>query len=233
VEAPRGRDLPDASATNERLQIYAAAMAAVATARGVASVDLFAPTMSLYEKAALPLTINGVHLNETGNQLLAKVIVNRLAPGLRAANDKELDKLRQAVLDKNFYWFNRYRTVDGYSIFGGRADLSFTDGQTNRVVAQREMEVLDVMTANRDKRIWAVAQGNDLAVDDANTPPFIPVKTNKPGPGPNGEHLFLGGDEAIGRMTIGKNLKVNLFASEKEFPELADISALETEGRDE
>ena len=130
-------------------------------------------------------------------------------------------KLRQAVLDKNFYWFNRYRTVDGYSIFGGRADLRFTDGQTNRVVAQREMEVLDVMTANRDQRIWAVAQGKDLAVDDSNTPPFIPVKTNKPGAGPNGEHIFLAGEEAIGQMTIGKNLKVNLFASEQEFPELA------------
>ena len=68
-------------------------------------------------------------------------------------------KLRQAVLDKNFHWFNRYRTTDGYSIYGGRADLKFVDGQTNREVMQREMEVLDVMTANRDKRVWAVAQG--------------------------------------------------------------------------
>ena len=103
-------------------------------------------------------------------------------------------------------WFNRYRTVDGYSIYGGRADLSFTDGQTNRVVAQREMEVLDVMTANRDQRIWAIAQGKDLVVDDSNTPPFIPVKTNKPGTGPNGEHVFLGGEEAIGQMTDRQEL---------------------------
>ena len=47
------------------------------------------------------------------------------------------------------------------------------------------------------------------------------MKTNKPGAGPNGEHLFLGGEEAIGQMTMGKGLKVNLFASEREFPELA------------
>ena len=86
---------------------------------------------------------------------------------------------------------------------------------------QREMEVLDVMTANRDRRIWAVAQGGDLKVDDSNTPPFIPVQTNKPGAGPNGEHLFLDGDEAITQMTVAKGMKVNLFASEKEFPELA------------
>ncbi|MFO0951948.1 MAG: PVC-type heme-binding CxxCH protein [Isosphaeraceae bacterium] len=125
------------------------------------------------------------------------------------------------MLDKSFYWFNRYRTVDGYSIYGGRADLRFTDGQTNRVVAEREMEVLDVMTANRDRRVWAVAKGGDLKVDDGNTPPFIPVITNKPGAGPNGEHVFLSGEEAIGKMTVAKGLKVNLFASEKEFPELS------------
>ena len=45
------------------------------------------------------------------------------------------------------------------------------------------MEVLDVMTANRDKRIWAVAQGGDLKVDDSNTPAVHPGETNKPGPG--------------------------------------------------
>ena len=222
AEPPRGRDLPDPSATNERLKLYTAAMGDVARANGVAFVDLFAPTRPLYEEiAAEPLTINGVHLNESGNRRLAEVILDRIKPGQIDASENRLKKLRQAVLDKSHYWFNRYRTVDGYSIYGGRADLRFTDGQTNRVVAQREMEVLDVMTANRDKRIWAVAQGNDLAVDDSNTPPFIPVKTNKPGAGPNGEHLFLSGEEAIGQMTIAKGLKVNLFASEKEFPELA------------
>ena len=77
------------------------------------------------------------------------------------------------MLEKNLYWFNRHRTVDGYSIYGGRADLHFVAGQTNRVVMQRETEVLDVMTANRDRRIWAVVQGGESWVDDSNTPPFI------------------------------------------------------------
>ena len=81
------------------------------------------------------------------------------------------------MLEKNLYWFNRHRTVDGYSIYGGRADLHFVDGQTNRVVMQREMEVLDVMTANRDRRIWAVAQGGDLKVDDAAALAFVVFDT--------------------------------------------------------
>lgn len=84
------------------------------------------------------------------------------------------------------------------------------------------MEVLDVMTANRDKKVWAAAQGKDLTVDDNNTPPFIPVITNKPGPLPGGGHVFLDGDESIKRMTVAKGLKVNLFVSEKEFPEFVN-----------
>jgi putative heme-binding domain-containing protein len=219
----RERSLPDGKANNQRLERLTAAMAEVCAARHIRCVDLFHPTLRLFRTGVRPHTINGIHLTADGNRLVAALIDRALFPEgpVFKRDAAALEKLRQAVLDKNFYWFNRYRTVDGYSIYGGRADLRFVDGQTNRVVMHREMEVLDVMTANRDRRIWAVARGEDLKVDDGNTPPFIPVKTNKPGPGPHGEHLFLGGEEAIKQMTIGKGLKVNLFASEKEFPDLA------------
>ncbi|MGE0528547.1 MAG: PVC-type heme-binding CxxCH protein, partial [Bdellovibrionales bacterium] len=181
------------------------------------------------------LTINGIHLNEYGNQKVAEVIdkaLNSKAPGAEKSTE-QLEKIRQAVMDKNYYWFNRYRTVDGYSIYGGRSHLRFVDGQTNREVMQREMEILDVMTDNRDRRIWAVAQGGDLKVDDSNTPPFIPVKTNKPGPLPGGKHLFLDGQDAIKKMNIAKGFKVTLFASEKEFPALINPvqMAFDTKGR--
>jgi putative heme-binding domain-containing protein len=219
----RDRNLPDGSANNKNLELYTAAMRGVAQRMHVPFVDLFHETQKLYRESPRPLTINGVHLNEHGNRLVAEAIDRLLfSPAPAASRDPQaLEKLRAAVLDKNLVWFNRYRTVDGYSIYGGRADLKFVDGQTNRVVAQREMEVLDVMTANRDRRIWAVAAGGDLTIDDSNTPPFIPVKTNKPGNGPNGTHILLGGEEAISQMTLAKGMKINLFASEKEFPELA------------
>ena len=216
-------DLPDGSENNARIEMYTTAMSEVAKANHVLFVDLFHPTRNAYAGAPQPLTINGVHLTTAGNYTLAHIIDNALFAQASHVNRTMtgLEKIRQAVLDKNFTWYNRYRTVDGYSIFGGRADLAFVGGQTNRVVMQREMEVLDVMTANRDKRIWAVAQGGDLKVDDSNTPDFIPVKTNKPGPGPNGEHVFLDGEEAIKTMTIAKGFQINLFASEKQFPELS------------
>ena len=52
-------------------------------------------------------------------------------------------------------------------------------------------------------------------------PPFIDFPTNKPGKGPNGTHVFIDGEDAIRQMTVAKGLKVNLFADEKVFPELA------------
>jgi putative heme-binding domain-containing protein len=217
---PTGKDV---EAANERLKLYTGTMQQVAALNNVRFVDLFAPTLKVYESQGKRLTINGIHLNLFGDMAVALEIDEALF-GPRAKRDETVETLhplRTAVNDKNFYWFNRYRTVDGYSIFGGRADLKFTDGQTNRVVMQREMEVLDDMTVNRDKVVWAAAQGKSIKPDDSNLPPFIPVKTNKPGPLLGGRHVFLSGEEAISKMTVGKNLKVNLFASEEQWPELA------------
>ena len=230
------KNLPDPAENNQRLELYTKAMAEMARANKVAFVDLYQISQGIYGKKlrTRSLTINGIHLTPEGNHLLAQAIDKALFadPPLKRTSDK-LERIRQAVLERNFYWFNRYRTVDGYSIYGGRADLRFVGGQTNRVVMQREMEILDVMTANRDKRIWAVAQGGDVKVDDSNIPEFIPVETNKPGTVPGGKHLYLDGNEAIRKMTVAKNMKINLFASEKEFPDLQNAvqMSFDTRGR--
>jgi len=215
-------NLPNGKANNERIAVYTEAMSQIAKERNVPFVDLYHSTADLYSKAPQPLTINGIHLSEFGNRQLATLIDGTLfgAPGTALGDEGYLEQIRAAVLDKNLHWYNRYRTTDGYSIFGGRADLRFTEGQTNRVVAQRELEILDVMTANRDQNVWAVAERKPFQLDDSNTPAFIPVKTNFPGKGPNGEHIYLGGEEAISKMNLGKGMKVNLVASEEKFPEL-------------
>ena len=229
----KNRNLPDGSANNERLELYVQAMQEVADANGVTFVDLFHPTLMAYKKAAEPLTINGIHLNEQGNRVVAQIIDQSLfgeqATPLSAT---QLEPLREAVIDKNFYWFHRYQTTDGFNVHGGRSKLAYA-GISNLEVMQREMEVLDAMTANRDERIWAVAKGSDLNVDDTKTPEFIPVQTNLPGPNPDGSHIFLSGEEAISKMKTDQGLKVSLFASEEEFPELVNPvqMAFDTAGR--
>ena len=150
----------------------------------------------------------------------------------------QFEKLRGAIVDKNTVWFSRYRTVDGYNVYGGRSKLAFPEKPggpkiTNYDIMQQEMSQRDVMTANRDKRIWAVVKGGDLAVKDDNLPPVKEIETNKPGAKPDGSHVFVDGEEAIKLMKVPPGVKVSLVASEKHFPELSKPVQMvfDTQGR--
>ena len=227
------RHLPDGEANNKNLELYTEAMRDVCQSKQVLYVDLFHPSQKLYESSEKPLTMNGVHLLSDGNRVMADVMIKELFGKENIDLDaKELERLRQAILVKNDYWFNRYRVVDGYNVFGGRSKLAWF-GQSNADVMMREMEIFDVMTANRDKRVWAVARGGDLEVKDDNLPQELEVKTNKPGNLDDGSYSYLGGEEAISKMTIAKGMEVNLFASEEMFPELINPvqMAVDTDGK--
>ncbi|MHC4996862.1 MAG: SGNH/GDSL hydrolase family protein, partial [Planctomycetota bacterium] len=170
-------NLPDGSENNQRLALYTRAIERVARETGCVFVDLFTPSQALYAKAKTPLTINGVHLNTEGNRRIAEVIAASLL-GRRVDASEELEPLRQAVLDKNWHWFNRYRATSGNDIWGGRSTLTFVNDQTNADVLQHELLQLDIMTANRDAKVWARANHSDLVVDDSNVPPPVQVISN-------------------------------------------------------
>jgi len=241
-------NFPDPAANNANLKAYTAVMAEVAKARGVPFVDLFDESLRAFAASRESLTVNGVHLSDEGYRVLAPVMFEGVFGGPPLVVERPVvEKLRSAVNDKNAVFFGRYRTVDGYNVYGGRSALAYqpdkgpfiTDRNapepyvSNFKVMQREMSQRDVMTANRDQRIWAVAQGGDLVVKDDNLPETIEVKSNKPGGKPDGSHVFLGGEEAIGRMKVPPGVKVNLFASEEQFPQLANPvqMAWDTKGR--
>lgn len=241
IAAERHRDLnfPDPAPLNANLARYAAAMAEVARAKGVPLVDLFTPSQRLYADAAdagLSLTVNGLHLTEEGDARLAPVLFEGLFGDPPPPGDHS--RLRDAINAKNHAWHQRYRTVDGYNVYGGRSQLSFESGPggpriTNYQVMQEEMSQRDVLTANRDRRVWAVARSSDREVADTNLPPTTPVASNKPGPNPDQTHVFLSGEEAVARMTVHSGMQVNLFASEAEFPALINPvqMAWDTRGR--
>jgi putative heme-binding domain-containing protein len=224
--------LPDGKENNARLALYTKAMGEVAKAKKVPFVDLFSATQKAYTSAKVSLTINGVHLTNEGNRVVAEAIDRQLFGDASTRSATALEALRQAVVNKDYYWWNLYRTVDGYNVFGGRSKLEWF-GQSNFDVLQREMDIFNAMTANRDKHIWAIAQGKKADVSDANLPEYLEVKTNIPGPLPGGKHQFLGGVEGIGKMKIAKGMEVNLFASEETFPDLINPvqMAVDTDGR--
>lgn len=215
--------LPDGSENNGRLAAYTTAMEEAARENDVTFVDLFTATKQFYEENTEPLTINGIHLNELGNKLVAQYISKTLSGSQPAADQASLDSLRSAVIRKNDFWFQKYRATSGNDVWGTR---SIQDGNYNTL--QRELEMLDVLTQNRDLEIWALAKGEDYQVDDSNLPEPLIVGTHIT------RHVeYIDGVEAIDRMTVPDDLKVNLFAGEKEFPEIVNPVALQvdTKGR--
>ena len=232
-------NLPNGKAHNARLATYTAAMKSVASNTGVGFADVFTPTKALFSaskptKVGGRWTLNGCHLNSAGYDGLA-ALLNRALFGEKGKAKRANARVRKEIADKNFHWWHRYRAVNGYSIYGTRGRAGFDGNYRNRDVMERERAILDQMCANRDRRIWALAQGKAVAakVDDSNTLPFFKVKTNVGGKNdPNRKRGKLGSLEYIPAAEQKKFFKlppgyeINLVASEKEFPELANPVSL-------
>ncbi|MDX1395918.1 MAG: GDSL-type esterase/lipase family protein [Gemmatimonadota bacterium] len=232
-------DLPDGSENNARLSAYADATARVASEKGVFHVDLFARSRALYEASAEPLTLNGIHLTSEGNRIVGEAIFEALTGRAPSDDATPIDLVRAAVVEKNWHWHNRFRATDGNDVWGNRSTLAFTDGQTNYDVLQNELVQLDIMTANRDRVVWAAARGERVEPDDSNVPVSVQVESNlgeeqlQDGVSKTGTLDYLGGEEAISRMTLANGMAANLFASEEMFPELVNPVQLgvDTKGR--
>jgi putative membrane-bound dehydrogenase-like protein len=237
-EDTKNPNLPNGAEHNPQLEAYTQATAAAAKEAGVAFVDLFHPSLELFKAANEPLTINGAHLSAEGNRQLAEVIAKALL-GRQVSASPSMEELREAVLDKNLHWNARYRARDGNDVWGGRSTLAFTNDQTNAEVLQHELTMLDVMTANRDPKIWARAKGDDLKVDDSNVPAPVPVISNVGGKSKSsnadkeGRTDYISGEAAIQHMAFDPRFEMNLFADEAQFPQLINPVQMQvdTKGR--
>ncbi|WP_236980376.1 PVC-type heme-binding CxxCH protein [Membranihabitans maritimus] len=221
LESP---DLPDGSENNKRLKSYTTVLSEVANKMNVKCIDLFSKSEELYKASEEPLTINGIHLSSKGNKLIGEYIAKEVSGGVSTTiEDEDLDSLRSAVVEKNELWFQKYRASSGNDVWGIR---SAQDG--NFKTLQRELEMLEVMVKNRDHKIWARANGEDIEIDDSNVPEPLIVGTHI-----TRDVEYIGPVEAIDRMTVPSDLKVNLFASEEEFPEIVNPVAMQvdTKGR--
>ena len=229
----------DGEANNANLSLYAATMRRVAQESGAGFVDLFTATKQLYAQTSDSMTINGIHLSDTGDRALAPI----LAAGLFGDNGAVAtfnENLRAEIADKNFHWWHRYRAVNGYSIYGTRGEAGSDGTYLNRDVMERERAILDQMCANRDQRIWALARGDTVPskVDDSNTLPFLVPKTNVGGAddknrkaGKLGSLEYQSAADSIKQFTLAKGYEISLVATEEDFPELANPVALNFDNR--
>jgi hypothetical protein len=213
---------PDPAERNRNLKAYTDVVAEVARDRGLAFVDLFAPTATLFaEQPGMQYTINGCHLNEAGDREVAVILDRELFGETTAANvdSPEFAQLRAAVNDKSWVHMQDYRMLNGWYVYGGRRTW---DTETY----PREYLKIRAMAKLRDQYVWDLAQGESPApVDDRATGELIEPTTRFGNPSQDysepEEPKYLSPEECIATMTVPDGFRVELFASEREFPELA------------
>ncbi len=211
------RDLPNGKAENANLELYTKAMAEVAAANKVEFIDVFTPTKALYPQLKSPYTRNGFLPNDNGYLHLGGLLADGLygKAAIKSSIAALSKQLLAAVADKNWFWFNEYRMLNGVHVDGRRFKPFGPDNYPDEQKKNRQM------TEIRDQAIWAAAQGKtfDVAAADKNTHQLPEVKTNyKASTTPE----YKEGSEALKEMITPEGYKVELFASEKEFPNLAN-----------
>lgn len=221
------KDLPNGIAENANLKLYSAAMERVAKKYSLTFVDLFTPTEKIYAEAKVPFTTNGYIPTEAGYEQLAPILADGVF-GKQLRNSKaDPANVLAAVKQKNWFWLNDYGILNGVHTHGQRYMPFGPQNYPDEVIKTREM------TALRDNLIEAVASGatNSLVVDDSKTHPLPVVPTNYNAKQKTTASRYLYGDDAEKSLTVPNGYKVQLFASEKEFPNLANPMQLSFDNR--
>lgn len=207
------RDLPNGIEHNKRLAVYTEAMKQVCEELQVQFVDVFSPTAKWYRESEENLTQNGHNLTSDGYAKLAPYLADRLFGISETKGDRV--KVHSAVMDKNKYWLNDYKIPNGVHVHGRRYKPFGPQNYPDELKKTREI------TAIRDRAIWAANRGEKIDVLDADskTHPLSPVPSNR---GKKPLTPYLGGKETEALITLADGYSIELFASEEEFPELAN-----------
>ena len=223
----KSRSLPNGKLENVNLQLYTQAMAKVAAANKTLFVDLYTPTLAIYPSLTQPFTRNGFLPTDEGYKTLSKILIESIYGPPTSASAPLPGGVMAELKNRNWYWFNDYRMLNGVHV-DGRRYAPF--GPENYPAEQKKVRE---MVANRDQALWAMIEGKDfdLKAADAATTVLPPVQTNY-NLGPNGSApAYKYGKEAEACLTVPKDYKVELFASEKEFPNLANPMQLSFDNR--
>ena len=211
-------DLPEGVDFNRNLAMYNDAMRAVADSNDVPFLDAFEQSQAWYGSSYSPLTTDGLQLNEVGYDYYASLLANFIFGEKKASQDIDEDRLHAAVMDKNWFWHNDFKIPNGVHVFGRRYEPFGPDNYPAELKKVREM------TAIRDTAIWAVATGVDYDTQaaDSKTTELPPVETNYKISDPDNPPRYLYGDEALSTIQTAPGFRIELFASEKDFTDLAN-----------
>ncbi|WP_262247060.1 PVC-type heme-binding CxxCH protein [Parapedobacter soli] len=210
-------DLPDGIAENKRLAMYTEAMAEVARNNDVLFVDMYRPFGKLFRRSSSPLTIDGTQLNDAGYREFSTMLADAVFGRMKKIDDTNRQLVHDAVMEKNWVWFQDFKHPNGVQAFGRRYDPFGPDNYPAEFIKIREM------TALRDQAIWKASKGIRMDLDSADATTtvlpkvetnYLPRNTNQPLP------KYLYGEEALAKFHMAPGYKIDLFASEQEFPDL-------------
>jgi len=213
------KDVPDGTKINTNLKLYTEAMREVATKDSILFVDAFTASKYWYGESDQPLTIDGSQLTSEGYQKLGSYLADQIfgETDRKAAQHTEL--VRRMVEEKNWTWHNDYKIPNGVHAYGRRYNPY---GPQNYPY---EIEKIREMTAIRDTAIWRAAHGErmNLGAADERTRDLPEVETNfNPDAYGHGAPRYLYGEEALESFDMAPGYHIELFASEKDFDELAN-----------
>lgn len=115
-----GPPLPDPSAHNKDVKLYAEAIGKLAQERNIDFVDMTKMLPFSDAVTKTPLTDNGLHFTEQGSWDAAAALLKGLGLNVGTPNPKALADLRTAVLEKNRLFFNKWRPQNETYITGFR-----------------------------------------------------------------------------------------------------------------
>ncbi|MBV2226594.1 MAG: c-type cytochrome [Sphingobacterium mizutaii] len=210
-------DLPDGKEFNKNIQLYAAAMQQVAKDKNVPFLDVFDISQKWYEQSSDYLTIDGSQLSEKAYEKFADYLVSSIFGKGEGKASSHKAEIKKAVLEKDWIWTQDFKIPNGVHAYGRRFNPFGPENYPFEIKKLREMGYI------RDTAIWKAAKGEsyDLAAMDKNTLKLPEVKTNYDfGQDPNSRYLY--GEDALAKFHTAPGYKIDLFASEKEFPDLAN-----------
>ena len=210
-------DLPNGNKENANLKLYSDAMKEVAAKNNVLFVDAFTPSKKWLDEENTTLTIDGFQLTDEGYVRFSNLLTDEVFGEADSRDEANRALVHSAVLEKNWMWHNDFKIPNGVHVFGRRYNPFGAENYPAELAKIREM------TAIRDTAIWRAAKGEkfDLAVADAKTTMLPPVTTNY-NPEKNGSLTYLYGQDAVNKLKVPPGYKIELFASEKEFVDLAN-----------
>ncbi len=205
----------DVRRRNHDLAAYAQVVGEVSKVRAAAFVDLFKVFRDFGTRDAKGphLTSNGLHLDDTGNRLMARAIARVLIgdAAMGKVNAARIAEVAKAVARKNYYVAEVVRPKNADLYYGIRKRQNEHDAEIPRyfqMISATEA-VVHEMAATPGKKFA------DIPLPWL--PPMPPIKGHNDG---RNTGVIKPPAEAQAEFKVAGGYTVNLFASEVEFPDL-------------